>query len=203
MYFRLMWFRQKGYFRLLFPQWIQWNKIFLWNIFANKYFEFDGVKVKASFNDLAEQERYRTALAGYIKIAHGIIFVFDITNKETFDFLEICLSYLDNLNKTDVSKVLIGNKTHLDDENREVSVEEVQNLADKLECKYFEVSTETGENIAEAFEEVTRAAYNISINNKSKFNPIMLNKEKEKKKKNCWFSLYIFSKKKLKLMFLL
>ena len=194
MYFRLMWFRQKGYFRLLFPQWIQWNKIFLWNIFANKYFEFDGVKVKASFNDLAEQERYRTALAGYIKIAHGIIFVFDITNKETFDFLEICLSYLDNLNKTDVSKVLIGNKTHLDDENREVSVEEVQNLADKLECKYFEVSTETGENIAEAFEEVTRAAYNISINNKSKFNPIMLNKEKEKKKKNCWFICVFFQK---------
>ena len=153
-------------------------------VFQTKYFKFDGVKVKANYFDFVGQEKSRSISVNYLKGTHGIIFVFDITNKDTFDYLETCLKDLKEQKKTDVSKVLIGNKSHLDD-NREVKVEDAQNLADKLKCKYFEVSTETGENIAEAFEEITRAAYNIYINNESIFNPIMLNKEKEKKKKNC------------------
>ena len=50
-----------------------------------------------------------------------------------------------------------------------------------MKCKYFEVSTETEENIDKALDEIARDAYINYKNNELRFEPLMLNKEKEKK----------------------
>ncbi len=50
--------------------------------------------------------------------------------------------------------VLIGNKVDL---VREVSREEGEDLAKRLDCDYLETSAKTGENVEVAFEKIARA----------------------------------------------
>ena len=59
-----------------------------------------------------------------------------------------------------IGKMLIGNKADLEDE-REVSKEEGEQLAQMLECKYYETSAKTGQNVNEALDEIARTTYLI------------------------------------------
>ena len=153
--------------------------------FQTKFFKFDDQKVKANYIDTAGQEKFRAISVNYLKGTDGVILVFDITNKETFDLLETWLKELKDTNKADVSKVLIGNKSDLSGE-RQVTVEDAQYLADTMKCKYFEASAKSGENIAEALDEIARVSYINYTNNELRVDSIVLNKEtKEKRKKSC------------------
>jgi len=153
--------------------------------FQTKFFKFDDQKVKANYIDTAGQEKFRAISVNYLKGTDGVILVFDITNKETFDLLETWLKELKDTNKADVSKVLIGNKSDLAKE-RQVTVEDAQQLADTMKCKYFEASAKSGENITEALDEIARVSYINYTNNELRVDSIVLNKEaKEKKKKSC------------------
>ena len=84
--------------------------------------------------------------------------------------------------------MLLGNKSDLQ-EQRDVSVEDAEKLANDLGCKYFEGSAKTGENIVEAMDEVTKISYQC-YKETEKRNSIRIssqshNSDKEKKKKKC------------------
>ena len=81
--------------------------------------------------------------------------VFDITKKNTFDLIN---NWVDDINKMDIEKILIGNKANLK-LNREVSREEGEKLGEKLECQYYETSTLNGENINTALKTIAKTAY--------------------------------------------
>ena len=49
--------------------------------------------------------------------------------------------------------ILLGNKADLE---REVEVEEAEDLAQRLSCDYLETSAKTGVNVEEAFEKIAR-----------------------------------------------
>ena len=66
--------------------------------------------------------------------------------------------YINNNGKTNISKILFGNKKDLTDE-REVTYEEGKNLAKKLNCDYYEGSAKTGENIEFIMNEIARITY--------------------------------------------
>ena len=57
----------------------------------------------------------------------------------------------------DIGKILVGNKADL--EEREVSESQGEELAKKLECKYFETSAKTGQNVQEALDEIAKITY--------------------------------------------
>ena len=154
--------------------------------FQTKFFKFDNQKIKVNYIDTAGEEKFRAISVNYLKGTNGVILVFDITNKETFDLLETWLNELKETNKADVSKVLIGNKADLA-EHREVTVEDANKLADNMKCKYFEASAKTGENIKEALDEIAKISF---INFKSleeRADSIILKRQegKTKKKKCC------------------
>lgn len=50
--------------------------------------------------------------------------------------------------------ILLGNKVDLE---REVEVEEAEDLAQRLSCDYLETSALTGINVEEAFKKIARA----------------------------------------------
>ena len=153
--------------------------------FQTKFFKFDDQKIKANYIDTAGQEKFRAISVNYLKGTDGVILVFDITNKETFDLIETWLKELKDTNKADVSKILIGNKSDLAEE-RMVSIEEAQKFAETMKCKYFEASAKTGENIMEALDEIARVSYVNYTNNELRVDSIVLNKEEgKKKKKSC------------------
>ena len=155
--------------------------------FQTKFFKFDGdQKIKVSYIDTAGQEKFRAISVNYLKGTNGVILVFDITNKETFDLLESWLKELKDTNKSNISKVLVGNKSDLA-ENREVTVEDANKFANNINCKYFEASAKTGENINEALDEIARISYINFSSTEERSNSIVLSKQqgKTKKKKCC------------------
>ena len=100
--------------------------------------------------DTAGQERYRNITKQYFKGADGILLVFDLTKRDTFDKINQWIEQLNNYTSTyEISIVLIGNKKDLPD--REISFEEGKKRAKELNVEYFETSAKTGENINEAF----------------------------------------------------
>ena len=154
--------------------------------FQTKFFKFDNQKIKVNYIDTAGEEKFRAISVNYLKGTNGVILVFDITNKETFDLLETWLNELKETNKADVSKVLIGNKADLA-EHREVTVEDANKLADNMKCKYFEASAKTGENIKEALDEIAKISFINFTSLEERADSIILKRQegKTKKKKCC------------------
>ena len=160
--------------------------------FKTKFFKFDEEKVKFNFIDTAGQEKFRAISVNYLKGTSGVILVYDITNKETFDLIQGWIEDINENNKADVGKVLLGNKLDLED-NRQVPKEDAEQLAKELGCKFFEGSAKTGENIQEALDEVARISFekNKSSKDVDKRKTIKLKKEEnsdnqdDSKKKKC------------------
>merc|ERR1711916_92179 len=68
-------------------------------------------KVKVTIWDTAGQERFRTLTSSYYRGAQGVVVVFDISNRDSFDHLDQWLKEVDMYSTNeDAVKLLIGNK---------------------------------------------------------------------------------------------
>ena len=122
--------------------------------FKVKVLNVNRKKVKLTIWDTAGQERFRTLTAAYYRGAHGIILVYDVSRRETFDNLkEIWLREVEMYSGGGtVVKMLVANK--VDMETRAVSKEEGQELARSLGTIFFECSAKTKVGVQNAFEEL-------------------------------------------------
>ena len=126
--------------------------------FRTKFFKFNDEKIKMNFIDTAGQEKFKAISVNYLKGTNGVILVFDITKKKSFDLIETWIDEIKQNNKFNIGKILLGNKTDLEID-REVPKEEAIKLAENLGCQYFEGSAKTGENINEALNTVASETY--------------------------------------------
>ena len=156
--------------------------------FQTKFFKFEDKKIKVNYTDTAGQEKFRAISVNYLKGTNGVILVFDLTNKESFDLLDTWMDELKNNNKMDISKVLIGNKADLADK-KEVPKEEIDNFTKKVGCEYFECSAKTGQNVSEALDEIAKITFMNMKDSQSEMNReesiVLNNKEKVQKKGKC------------------
>ena len=89
------------------------------------------------------QERFHSIVRSYYRNVKGVVFVCDLTRRETFNSIT---RWIDDFNKNsnedfdEIAKVIIGNKTDLG-ELIEVSEEELKTLANKYDCQYFALSS--------------------------------------------------------------
>jgi Ras-related protein Rab-1A len=97
------------------------------------------VSVKLQIWDTAGQERFQTITRSYYRKAHGIIIVYDITSKASFDSVESWLLEINSLNNDTVCKLLVGNKADLSNQ-RAVAKPAAQALAGKLGLLFVETS---------------------------------------------------------------
>jgi len=113
--------------------------------------EFHGLESKVRFViwDLAGQAQFKRVRQTYLANAEVGILVYDVTRKETFDSLENWFKEIKNVSPK-ISLILVGNKIDLEDE-RILSTEQGEELAQKLNLSYIETSAKTGENINDAF----------------------------------------------------
>ncbi|TCD70355.1 hypothetical protein EIP91_003707 [Steccherinum ochraceum] len=112
-----------------------------------------GKKVKLSIWDTAGQERFRTITSSYYRGAQGIILVYDVSNRETFDALPRWFSELETYVSDAVVKIIVGNK--VDKEfSRQVSFTEGQQFATRMNCLFIEASAKTAVGVRDAFQEV-------------------------------------------------
>ena len=129
--------------------------------FGSKEFkiENDNKIIKVQIWDTAGQERYRSIAKSFYQGAKGYLFVYDITKKNSFDNINNWLSNTQNLvDETNISKILIGNKSDLESE-RQVKTDEGIEKAKELDMAFIETSAFNGNNIDEAFAKLINDVY--------------------------------------------
>jgi len=115
----------------------------------------DGNTVKLAIWDTAGQERFRTLTPSYYRDAQGAILVYDVTDKNTFNKLEMWLNELDTYStKSNIVKMLVGNK--IDRSNREVSREDGMRFAKRHATLFIESSVKTKDGVQCCFEELVQ-----------------------------------------------
>ena len=104
--------------------------------------------------DTCGEEKFRAITRQYYRDSDGVLLIFDLTNKRSFEKLDFWLEDLSNSCSGEPIVILIGNKNDLKD-SREVNKEEALKFAKLKGLPYFETSALTGENVEEIFKEIS------------------------------------------------
>ena len=129
--------------------------------------EIKGKKVKLQIWDTAGQERFKNITASYYRGGNGILLIYDITDRESFQNLNCWLIEIEKNANKNVKIILIGNNCDLEDK-REVSYQEGKDFAQKNNMLFFEVSAKNNTNINEAFESLVEEIINSGIDKEMK-----------------------------------
>lgn len=119
--------------------------------FKIRTIELEGKTVKLQIWDTAGQERFRTITSSYYRGAHGIIIVYDVTDKESFKNVKHWIQEIDKYAADGVKKLLVGNKCDLQSK-KVVSYDEAKELADSLQMPFMETSAKNSHNVEQAFQ---------------------------------------------------
>ena len=99
--------------------------------------------------DTAGEEEYSTVQRQYMRASHGFLLVYSITRRQSFDELARYVEQIQRAKEVEYFPgVLIGNKIDLETE-RQVSFEEGQQLAERLELAFFETSAKSNIHVHE------------------------------------------------------
>lgn len=115
------------------------------------------------------------------KGTHGIILVYDITNRDTFLNIKKWTNHIKDSATKDVCVLLVGNKS--DKDNREVSYEDGEKIANDCNFLFMEMSAKTNANIKDGFNLLVNEMYK-TYGDKPKAEKIDLN-PKPKRRTCC------------------
>ena len=118
----------------------------------------NGKKIPLTLWDISGQEKYRPLVSLIAKNSHGIILVFDLTNRKSFEDIDIWLNLIKE-KLTNKNLVLFGNKCDIGKEQWQVTRKEVDEYAKKNNLKYFETSAKTNQGIYEGISYIVNEAY--------------------------------------------
>lgn len=117
-----------------------------------KFIKYKDKIYRLQLMDTCGQEGFQSITSLYIKGTHGVIFVYDITDRASFEqvenWIELYKTYNGERNK--ILGILIGNKVDLEHQ-RKVTFDEGKNVAEKYGIMFFETSAKTGKNTQNAF----------------------------------------------------
>ncbi|XP_052071595.1 ras-related protein Rab-40B-like [Mytilus californianus] len=116
----------------------------------------DGKRVKLQLWDTSGQGRFCTIFRSYSRGAQGILLVYDITNKWSFDGMDRWIKEV-NEHAPGVPKILVGNRLHLA-YKRQVSEAAAEAYALRNDMAFFEVSPLCDFNVTESYAELSRLA---------------------------------------------
>ena len=164
--------------------------------FNSKLYNINNKKIKITMWDTGGQEKFECIVRSYFRQLSGMVLMFDLTLKNSFDNLEKWLEIIDFENYCDHkhSILLLGNKKDIN--NRIIFNSDINKFIESRDIIYREVSCKTDsdlENIFKLF--IEKLISNEYINNCKGVqvkddNIILLDKKiKKKKLKKC---CYIF-----------
>ena len=113
--------------------------------------KYKDIITKVHIWDTAGQERFKSIAINYFRSAHGFIFVYDITDEDSFKNAEGWVNLAHSNSEAYVLSFLVGNKTDLEKE-RKVSTNEAEEFAKKKELFFLETSAKDNNNIEKMFQ---------------------------------------------------
>lgn len=125
--------------------------------FLSKTMYLEDRTVRLQLWDTAGQERFRSLIPSYIRDSTVAVVVYDITNANSFHQTSKWIDDVRTERGTDVIIMLVGNKTDLSEEKRQVSTEEGERKAKELNVMFIETSAKAGYNVKQLFRRVAAA----------------------------------------------
>jgi len=121
-----------------------------------------GARVKLQLWDTAGQERFRSITKSYYRNSVGGVLAYDVCNMESFKHIPVWLQEARrHIEPHQATFILVGCKADLAvGNNREVTKEAGQNLADYNKIPFLETSAKLGINVEEAFTVISEEIYN-------------------------------------------
>jgi Ras-related protein Rab-8A len=148
-----------------------------------KNFNLGDKSVKLKIWDTAGQERFRNITQQYYKNADGILLVYDVSDRTSYEKVRDWMKQIQSATEENkISVILVGNKC--DVSNREVTKEEGEELGQEYGLRYFETSAMNNHNIEETFIQLSKDIISIkdsrreSISLESKNKNVNLNDNK-------------------------
>lgn len=147
------------------------GKSSLVNSLFNRYKESESSTIGCAYNlykskkyktslglwDTAGQERFRSIIKVYFRNAHGVIFVFDLTNPKSYENITEWFDHVDNILKYEKVKplrYLVGTKDDL--VKGEIDMIKYINFAEENNMIFFSTSAKLKRNINELFENISK-----------------------------------------------
>ncbi|MHA2393040.1 MAG: Rab family GTPase [Promethearchaeota archaeon] len=126
--------------------------------FLAKTVEYEKNKfAKLSIWDVGGQDRFKVLRRSFYEGTHGALVVFDLSRANTFQKMKDWLMDMRSIIEDRIPIVILGNKADLLPQVGEViNRDEPKRFAEEEESVYIETSAKTGENVEEAFVEITQ-----------------------------------------------
>ena len=158
--------------------------------FQLKQIKMNNKSIKLQIWDTAGQERFKNITKSYFHSSDGFIVGYDITSRLSCTNVSTWLNEINDNAPEEIQKILIGNKCDLNE--REVTTEEGQKLAEENGMKFFETSAKNDINVKETFESITKDILDVQYKEEGESrNSLVIDrniekkKDEEKKKKGC------------------
>ena len=119
--------------------------------FCNAQVKLGKMTIDLLIWDIAGQEAYRGLTSQYYRDAKIALIVFDLTNPTSLNSVTEWHARICEANPSPFVTVLVGNKSDLP--NRQVSQEQGEAMAAKIQALYRETSAVTGKGVTEVFED--------------------------------------------------
>ena len=152
------------------------------------YIKYKNKNYKLMFHDPSGQERYKALTQSFLRNLDGVLFIYDISNKRTFDDLKSWYDLYQEHNKNVVG-LLIANKC--DCGKKEVTEKEATNFVKNHGLKkYLETSAKLDKNIKKAvaclLEGIIESkTFDKSSNSKRRNLPLQTKRLNDKKNCEC------------------
>ncbi|KAL7712134.1 Sphingomyelin phosphodiesterase [Entamoeba marina] len=153
--------------------------------FKPKVIKVSNKTIKMQLWDTAGQERFRNITASYYRVTQGVLIVYDVTDRSSFDRVSSWFTEVKERTECDPPVIiLVGNKTDL--EHSTVSQEAVEQLSRQLggvQC--YTCSAKEGTGVNEIFNNLTQTIISRMPSINKKIDEVVEIKDKKTKKTGC------------------
>ncbi len=128
---------------------------------CNKKISIANKNIHLNIFDIAGQEKFSLMRRVFYEDVNGVLMMFDVTNKESFDHLDNWFADVSpNFSSKKPIGLIIGNKIDLKSK-RVITKKTAESMAKKFGLGYIETSAKTGEKVNEAFKHVAEVLISL------------------------------------------
>ncbi len=163
--------------------------------FKIRTLEVENKIVKLQIWDTAGQERFRSIISNYYRGSQGIIVVFDLSDKKSFDDINIWMDERDKYCNSKICTLLVGTKA---DKKKDLITDDmISEICMKYNASYIETSAKYDINVVDAFKLICKKLIekynfnyikkyeNFTIRSNHSSDPLILDDTNNNKKINC------------------